>query len=351
MSNRWHPGIVAALGAALLFGAGTPFAKLLLDAVSPWLLAGLLYLGAGVGLAVLRRARGTAPARLAATDARWLAAAIVSGGIAGPVLLMWGLAGTQASTASLLLNAEGVLTALIAWFVFRENFDRRIALGMACIIAGAVVLAWPGGGAAERAGGAVLPALAIVGACLAWAVDNNLTRKVSLADATFIAMIKGLAAGVTNLAIAFALGAALPDIRPALAGAALGFVSYGLSLVLFVVALRHLGTARTGAYFSTAPFVGALIAVAFLGEPATFPLGIAALLMGIGVWLHVTERHEHRHSHEGMEHEHMHEHDEHHQHVHAGPVAPGTRHSHRHQHGAMTHSHPHYPDAHHLHPH
>jgi len=350
MKTWRHPGIVAGLGAALLFGAATPFAKLILDAVSPWLLAGILYLGSGVGLGILRLARGAAPVRLPANDVRWLAGAIISGGIIGPVLLMWGLSGTHASTASLLLNAEGVLTALIAWFVFRENFDRRIAFGMACIVAGAVVLAWPKGGSVEG-GGTVLSALAIVGACLAWAIDNNLTRKVSLTDATFIAMVKGLAAGATNVAIAFGLGAAVPSPWPALAGAVLGFLSYGVSLALFVVALRHLGTARTGAYFSTAPFVGAVIAVGFLGESVDFSLALAALLMATGVWLHITERHEHEHSHEAMEHEHEHEHDEHHQHTHDEPVAPGTHHSHRHRHEAMTHSHPHYPDAHHTHSH
>jgi len=333
-----------------LFGAATPFAKLILEAVSPWLLAGILYLGSGVGLGILRLVRGAAPVRLTANDVRWLAGAIISGGVIGPVLLMWGLSGTHASTASLLLNAEGVLTALIAWFVFRENFDRRIAFGMACIVGGAVVLAWPKGGSVEG-GGTVLSALAIVGACLAWAIDNNLTRKVSLTDATFIAMVKGLAAGATNVAIALGLGAAVPSLWPALAGAVLGFLSYGVSLALFVVALRHLGTARTGAYFSTAPFVGAVIAVGFLGESVDFSLALAALLMATGVWLHITERHEHEHDHEAMEHEHEHEHDEHHQHAHDEPVAPGTHHSHRHRHEAMTHSHPHYPDAHHTHSH
>jgi drug/metabolite transporter (DMT)-like permease len=197
----------------------------------------------------------------------------------------------------------------------------------------------------------VLPALAIVGACLAWAIDNNFTRKVSLADATFVAMVKGIAAGATNIAIALALGAAMPAIWPAIAGGVIGFFSYGLSLALFVLALRHLGTARTGAYFSTAPFVGALIAVIFLGEPVNLPLAAAGLLMGVGVWLHISERHEHEHTHEPIEHEHEHEHDGHHQHAHDEPVAPGTRHSHRHRHEAMTHTHPHYPDAHHTHPH
>ena len=352
MSNWRHRGIVAALGAALLFGAGTPFAKLLLDSMSPWLLAGILYLGSGIGLAALRwTRRARRPVKLAARDIGWLAGAIAAGGIAAPVLLMWGLSRSPASTASLLLNAEGVFTALIAWFVFRENFDRRIALGMACIVAGALVLAWPHDGLAGEPGTAVLPALAIVGACLAWGLDNNLTRQVSLADATFIAMVKGLAAGVTNVALAAAMGAALPPPGVALAGAALGFLSYGISLVLFVVGLRHLGTARTGAYFSTAPFVGALVAVAFVGEPVNIALVLAGLLMGAGVWLHLSERHTHAHTHADIEHEHEHGHDEHHQHAHDEPVAPGTRHSHRHRHEAMTHSHPHYPDAHHTHRH
>jgi drug/metabolite transporter (DMT)-like permease len=351
MSSWRHRGIVAALGAALLFGVGTPFAKLLLEATSPWLLAGILYLGAGIGLAALRWSRPAHPVRLASRDIGWLAGAIAAGGIAGPVLLMWGLARSPAATASLLLNAEGVFTALIAWFVFRENFDRRIALGMAFIVAGALVLAWPHDGLAGEHGTAILPALAITGACLAWAIDNNLTRKVSLADATFIAMVKGLAAGVTNVTLAVAMGAALPPPGIALAGAALGFLSYGISLVLFVIGLRHLGTARTGAYFSTAPFVGALVAIAFTGEPLNTPLVLAGLLMAAGVWLHISERHAHAHAHEEIEHEHDHEHDEHHQHAHDEAVAPGTRHSHRHRHEAMTHAHPHYPDAHHTHRH
>lgn len=335
----------------MLFGAGTPLAKLLLDEVGPWLLAGILYLGSGIGLAAWRWIHGNPPVRLSRSDVGWLGAAVFFGGIVGPVLLMGGLAHTDAATASLLLNAEGVLTALLAWFVFRENFDRRIALGMVCIVAGAVVLAWQASDSASVDSGLSWPAMAIVGACLAWAVDNNLTRKVSLTDATFVAMVKGLIAGATNIAIAFALGASIPSTLTILSGGFLGLVSYGVSLVLFVIALRHLGTARTGAYFSIAPFVGALIAVTFLGEPIQVALLVAAALMGIGVWLHLTERHVHEHRHEAMEHEHEHEHDAHHQHAHDEPVEPGVRHRHRHRHDPMTHTHDHYPDAHHRHPH
>ncbi|MEO5695402.1 MAG: DMT family transporter [Usitatibacter sp.] len=340
-------GVLAAMGAALLFGAGTPLAKRLLEAADPWLLAGLLYAGSGIGLFIYRRIRRAPPATLARRDFAWLAAAIVSGGMIGPALLMLGLSGMPASGASLLLNAEGVFTALLAWFVFRENFDRRIALGMVLIVAGAVVLSWPG----EARIGAAASALAILGACLAWGLDNNFTRKVALSDATFIAMAKGLVAGTTNIVLALALGASFPRLSAVAGAAVLGFFSYGVSLVLFVVALRELGTARTGAYFSTAPFAGAVLALVLLGEPITVQLAVAGALMAAGIWLHLTERHVHTHEHEALDHDHEHEHDEHHRHTHGSPVLPGERHSHRHLHEPSRHSHPHYPDSHHLHEH
>jgi drug/metabolite transporter (DMT)-like permease len=347
-----HRGVAASLAAAVLFGAATPLAKMLLAEVSPWLLAALLYLGSGLGLALLRLLRHAPPVRLPAGEGRWLAGAVFAGGVAGPVLLMAGLAGMPASQASLLLNGEAVLTALVAWFVFHENVDRRVAAGMAAIVAGGVVLAWPAGEGVAT--GAARPALLVLGACLAWAIDNNLTRKVSLADASWIAMVKGLAAGSTNLVLALWLGAAWPPLSVVGAAALLGLFSYGLSLVLFVLGLRSLGTARTGAYFSVAPFFGAALAVAALGEPLTWQLATAAVLMAAGVWLHLTERHEHVHTHEPLEHTHDHVHgrgDEHHDHVHEPPVAPGTRHTHPHRHEGLVHAHPHYPDAHHRHDH
>ena len=188
-----------------------------------------------------------------------------------------------------------------------------------------------------------------VGACLFWAIDNNLTRKVSLLDASYIAMTKGLVAGTVNTAIALSLGAVLPSMTTMLAAATVGLMSYGISLILFVVALRHLGTARTGAYFSTAPFAGAVIAVVGMGEPVTGDLLIAGALMGLGVWLHVTERHDHAHDHTVLEHEHEHEHDDHHQHVHGEFVPAGTAHTHLHRHEPISHTHAHYPDVHHQH--
>ncbi|MER1969185.1 DMT family transporter [Castellaniella ginsengisoli] len=344
--NLRQPGVISALLAALLFGAGTPLAKLLLESVSPWLLAGLLYLGSGIGLTLYRRLTRAPAVRLPRYEVPWLLGAIGAGGVVGPVLLMVGLTGMPASGASLLLNAEGVFTALLAWFVFKENFDRRIALGMVAIVAGALVLSWPG--EAHFAG--VWPALAVLGACLAWGIDNNLTRKVALTDATWIASMKGLVAGIVNLILAFILGASLPT-WPSLTGAmVVGFLAYGVSLALFVVSLRHLGTARTGAYFSVAPFFGAVLAIA-LGESVTVPLLVAGALMAVGIWLHLTERHSHSHTHEALEHEHRHTHDEHHQHSHDVPVAPGTAHSHWHRHEPLTHAHEHFPDAHHRHKH
>lgn len=339
-----HKGILAAVAAAILFGASTPFAKLLLGEVDPWLLAGILYLGSGLGLGALRMVKRGRHSRLSPGEWPWMLGAVFFGGILGPVLLMFGLSGSAASTSSLLLNAEGVLTAVLAWVVFKENADRRIVLGMLAIVAGAVVLSWPGG-AVE----ASWPALAVLGACLCWAIDNNLTRKVSLSDPLQISAIKGMGAGITNVALAFVLGAELPSMGTTAVAAMLGFLGYGLSLAAFVIGLRELGTARTGAYFSVAPFVGAAVSVLLLGEPVTIRLMAAAMLMGIGVWLHLTERHEHDHRHEPLEHEHAHEHDEHHHHHGADePVGP---HVHWHRHEPMIHRHPHYPDAHHRHGH
>jgi drug/metabolite transporter (DMT)-like permease len=260
---------------------------------------------------------------------------------------MYGLVSMPSSGVSLLLNAEGVFTALLAWFAFRENFDSRIALGMAAIVAGAVALTWTLGAAPKQA----LPAFLVVAACLAWAINNNLTRKLATHDSMWLTSIKGLVAGAVNLVIATIARRAWPPIGTLIVALGLGAIAYGASLTLFVVALRHLGAARTGAYFSTAPFVGAVIGLEWLGEPMTLGLAIAAVLMGIGLWLHLTERHVHEHSHPATEHDHEHAHDEDHAHPHDPPIPPGVRHRHRHVHEALVHSHHHFPDADHLHDH
>lgn len=343
-------GILLAIASAALFGASTPFAKILLGAVDPWMMAALLYLASGIGLAVVHASR--AALRIPATEAPlrradipWLALVVLSGGIAGPVLLMLGLSRTDAASASLLLNLEGLATMGIAWLVFRENVDRRLLVGALAILAGAALLSWQGSAALD-AGAALIAA-----ACLCWGIDNNLTRKLSSADPVQIAMIKGLGAGGANLALALIGSAAVPSTGLVAAAAIVGFLGYGLSIALFVLALRHLGTARTGAYFSLAPFVGAVLAVLMLGEPLSGRLLLAGLLMGIGLWLHLSERHDHLHTHEATEHEHRHMHDEHHQHAHAPGDPPGEPHTHWHRHEPMTHRHAHYPDLHHRHRH
>lgn len=341
-----HTGIIAALTAAALFGASTPIAKLLLNDTSPWLLAGLLYLGSGIGLLIVRLVRGSKGDALTLRDWPWMSGAVVTGGIAGPVLLMWGLAGSTGSTASLLLNAEGVFTALLAWYVFRENFDRRIALGMVAIVIGAVVLSWSGAAQIQS----IWPPLAILGACLCWGIDNNLTRKVSLSDPFQITSIKGLVAGVTNVSLALMVGANLPTIETILISSVVGFLGYGVSFALFVIALRELGTARTGAYFSTAPFIGAIIAIPLLGDPITIALIVAGGFMAVGIWLHIVERHSHEHIHQEVEHSHTHVHDDgHHDHEH--DVSSDKPHVHPHKHEPTRHIHRHYPDEHHRHDH
>ena len=269
MSNA-RSAIWPALAAAALFGASTPLVKLLVGELPTLLLAGLLYLGSGLGLAAIRllRDRRWRPSGLAPGEWRWLAGAIVFGGLLGPVLLVFGLSHTDAGVASLMLNLEAVLTAVLAWVIFKENADRRIVLGMLLIVAGGAVLAWPS--ATSEYPDWIGP-LAIAGACLCWAIDNNLTRKVSLTDATWIAAVKGMAAGSVNLFLAFALGSQLPTWPITATAMVVGFFAYGVSLVLFVVGMRHLGTARTGAYFSVAPFFGAILALAS-GEPLTLRL-------------------------------------------------------------------------------
>lgn len=343
-------GIVAALASAALFGAGTPLAKTLLDGrLDPWVLAGLLYCGSGIGLFAFRRVTRRPAVRPARGEWRWIGAAIVSGGMVGPLLLMAGLALMPASGASLLLNAEAVLTAVIAWVVFGEPAGRRIIAGMALIVVGAVVLSLPGTGPATV--GAGWGPVLVVAACTAWAIDNNLTRRVSLTDETWLAMMKGLVAGPVNLTLGLATGAVLPAGRGLPGALTIGLFAYGVSLALFIVALRELGTSRAGAYFSTAPFVGAALALA-LGAPFTWQLAAAGVLMAGGVTLHLTERHGHLHTHESLRHTHRHRHDDgHHVHEHPDPVASGAWHTHEHVHDATTHTHPHLPDVHHRHRH
>ena len=343
-----NPSILYALMAAMLFGASTPFAKLLVGQIPPLMLGGLLYLGSGIGLALTRllRDRGWRSSGLQRGDWPWLLGSICFGGLLAPVLLLVGLSAVNGSTASLLLNLEAVMTALIAWLIFRENTDRRVVLGMLAIVAGGVILSWPSAQDAEHSW---FGPAAIAAACCGWALDNNLTRKVSASDSLFIAGVKGLVAGLVNCALAMLLGYGWPLPLMVLTAAVVGLFGYGYSLVLFVLALRGLGTARTGAYFSTAPFIGAAVSVLLLGESTTPRFWLTAGLMALGVVLHLTERHAHEHTHESLEHRHRHVHDEHHQHQHDFVWDGREPHTHGHRHAEITHLHPHYPDIHHRH--
>jgi drug/metabolite transporter (DMT)-like permease len=288
-----HRGAAYALASALLFGGSTPLSKALVGDIHPVLLAALLYLSSGLGLLVVRLCQRLflirtpdTTARLGVNGSLWLGAAILSGGVIAPILLMSGLARTSGSTASLLLNLEGVLTAVLAWLVVGERLDQRLAFSMTSIVGGAAVLSWQG----QPSFTTLLGPLLVVGACLAWAIDNNLTRKVSSSDPVTIAMLKGLVAGTFNLSVAISIGADQADPRAIGAASLVGVISYGISNVLFVLALRELGTARTAAYYSTAPFFGALIALMVLREPMTTSFFSAAALMGFGVLLQLTQR-------------------------------------------------------------
>jgi len=343
-------GVCLALVSATLFGASTPFAKLLLGAVDPWMMAGLLYLGSGLGLAAIWLSRNilqlpVSEAPLRRSDLLWVLLVIAVGGVFGPLFLMFGLARTDAAGASLLLNLEGLATMGVAWGFFRENADRPLLVGACSILAGAAVLSWQGHASFQW--GALLIALA----CLCWGIDNNLMRLLSSSDPTQIAMLKGLVAGIVNLILALTQKAKLPGGGLVLTIGVIGFLGYGVSLVLFVLALRYLGTFRSGAYFSLAPFAGALLAVVILGEPVSSRLIIAGSLMAFGLWPHLTEKHVHEHTHKIMAHEHRHTHDAHHKHYHDDGVPAGEPHTHQHYHEQLVHKHSHFPDLHHRHDH
>ena len=320
----------------------------------PGCLPSLLYLGSGLGLSLVRLFqgdRGQHETQLTKRDLPWLAGTVFFGGVVGPALLMWGLLTSDAVTASLLLNMEAVFTLGLAWLVFHEHVDRKLFIGAAAIVAGAVLLSSQGNAGFDVSPQYGLGMALIILACLSWAIDNNLTRKIASVDPVQLASIKGLVAGSVNAALAFAMGETFPSMTAILSAMALGFVSYGLGLVLFIFALRELGTARTGAYYGTAPFIGAVLAVVLFSIPLTPVLVLSGILMAIGAWLHLSEQHTHEHSHTEMEHDHRHVHDEHHQHSHGEGVATTEPHAHFHRHPAMSHAHRHWPDSHHRHRH
>ena len=340
------------LAAAALFGVSPPLAKLLLPEAGLLLIAGLLYLGAGLGLLAFEVLfyRGSDASRrespVGPAD-RWLLAGMVfTGGILGPVCMLWGLQRLSAVLGSLLLNLEAPFTIGLAVLLFREHLGRREIAGALLIVSAAVILQYRPEEVRPDAWGF----LAIVGACLCWAIDNNLSQRVSLRDPIVVTRIKVLGAGICTVSVAFLAGQSLP--RPVIFAATLllGLFSYGVSLVLDMQALRLLGAAREAGFFATAPFVGAVAAVPILGERWGFNEVCASLVMAMGVMLLFREHHHHLHIHEEMEHDHMHVHGDHHEHDHEGGLVEEP-HAHLHRHVPLMHGHPHVSELHHRHEH
>lgn len=351
--TRIYP-ILQAIVAAALFGASTPFAKLLLSSIDPLPLAGLLYLGSGIGSALFLLAqrsmhqRDQAEAPLTRSDLPWLFGAVAAGGIAAPNVLMVSLKATPAATASLLLNFEGVATVLIAACFFGEAVGQRVWAAAACITLAGILLSIDLSGKWGISPGAV----GVIAACAFWGIDNNLTRNVSAKDPLQIVATKGLCAGLFSLSLAAVIGRPLSNVGSALTAMLLGFVSYGVSIMLFILALRGLGAARTSSYFGAAPFMGAALSFALFRMLPNAFFALSIPFMVVGVALLLTEEHAHVHEHLAIEHEHRHRHDEpHHEHSHEDGDTPGEHHSHRHRHEANQHLHPHTPDTHHRHEH
>ncbi|MFO7711864.1 MAG: EamA family transporter [Dehalococcoidia bacterium] len=337
---------------ASLFGVGLPLAKLLVSDVPPVTLAGLLYIGAFAGLFLYSLGRQrTASARSKAAplekkDWPWLAGAVLTGGVLGPILLMTGLSLVSGFTASLLSNLEGVATAVIAVWIFREHAGRRLWLALACMTVAGLFLAWD----PALGGFTMLGPLLIVSAMVCWGIDNNLTRSISDRDPIQIAKIKSLAGGITSLSIALALGLTLPPGHAIALALLVGSFSYGVSLVFFIKALQGLGSSRTGALFGLSPFIGAVASLVILREWIGWVMFPAAGLMILGAWLVYNERHSHEHPHQAVTHIHLHSHsDAHHLHGHSKPVRDS--HTHEHTHGEGVHAHAHWPDTHHRHDH
>lgn len=341
-------GAAAALGAAVAFGSTAPAAKVLLAHVEPLMLGAVLYLGAGVGLTIVRLVVPSrrAEAALRRADVPLLVGVATFGAIVAPLLLLTGLRRVSAVTGSLLLNLESPFTVALAVVWFGEHLGGRAALGTVAMLLGAVTLCLgPDLAFSSQLSGVV----AVAGACLAWAIDNNLMQRLALRDPLRVAQAKGLLGGGLAFVIALGAGADVPPVGTLSAGVAVGFVSYGLSVALALYAMRLIGVAREAAWFATAPFIGVVASVAVLGEPFGARELVALVFMAAGLVLLMTERHSHWHVHEPLRHDHRHVHDEHHQHLHAPDDPLGEPHAHEHTHAALAHEHPHATDVHHRH--
>jgi len=338
--------ILQALLAALFFGASAPISKLLLGDVPPILMAAFLYIGSGAGISLVKFSQKLTShqkeAGIRRPDVIWLAGAIISGGILAPIFLMISLIHTPASTASLLLNFEGVGTTLIALLFFDESISRRALTAIFIITLASIFLSTD----FKSGFGFSLGALGVMAACVLWGVDNNFTRNISAKDPLMIVAWKGLIAGTFSLLLGLFLGQQLPSLPSILSILLLGFISYGLSTMLFIYSMRGLGAARTSALYGTAPLVGVLLSILIFKDPITLLFAVAAVLMVIGAWLLANEEHAHFHIHMPVVHEHRHSHDEFHSHE-----ETTITHSHEHEHPQTEHEHGHMPDIHHRHGH
>jgi Permeases of the drug/metabolite transporter (DMT) superfamily len=347
--------ILQALLAALLFGLSTPLSKLLLGQIEPIPLAAFLYIGSGTGLLLLKalqyiagnRTKNEAP--LSVRDIPWLSGAILFGGIIAPIVLMLSLKKTPASTAALLLNFEGAGTAIIAYFLFKESIGKRVWIAIGCVTTASILLSYD----FSNQWGFSLGALGIICACFCWGIDNNFTRNISLKDPISIVLIKGFGAGFFSLFLSLMLKDPLPDFKTMLIAMLLGFFSYGISIVLYVLALRSLGSSRTSVFFGTAPFIGAALSFIICHDALNIMMIISLPIMVGGAILLLREDHVHKHIHQPIVHEHRHNHfDGHHNHTHLpGEIPSNGYHSHMHTHEFMEHEHPHNPDMHHRHSH
>jgi drug/metabolite transporter (DMT)-like permease len=343
-------GQFLAIMSAALFGVSPVLCKMLIGEMSPALLAGLLYLGSGIGLQLYLLLKGRNSfqelSRISSQNRLKLLGAVLSGGIVAPLCLTYGIKYGTASEVTLLLNMETVATTLISWMVFKEYIGYRVWTGKSFILIAAAFIILQNEGELSLS----FPGLLVVIACIFWGIDNNLTRDIEELPSTTLALFKGLGAGIFNIILALLFTAGSATAYQTGGALAIGALSYGLSLVLFVEALRRIGAARTTTFFAVGPFIGTLLSIVMLGEspPATY--WVAASLMLGGMFLLYREKHGHLHSHEPVSHRHGHIHDEHHRHPHPADNSRG-RHDHPHSHEPLTHIHGHWPDIHHRHGH
>ena len=345
---RWPAlrGGLIALMAAVLFGISTPLVQRFGTGIGSFTTAALLYAGAALVGALLRRPIER-EARVRRGDGPRLALMALFGAAIGPVALAWGLQRTSGASASLMLTLEAVFTAVLARLWYHETLDRRVTLAMALLTLGGMALVLD---SAQAGSSQVLGLLAVMVATSAWGVDNTLSRAVADRDPGQVVMFKGALGGAATTLLAFVFGESMPGLWPALGLLAVGATGYGLSLRFYLLAQRAFGAARTGSVFAFAPFVGALFAF-LLGERSGSAWMLAgAVLMVLGIVLHLAESHGHEHEHEALGHEHAHDHEDGHHTHHHDPMPLGT-HSHRHRHETIWHAHPHVPDEHHRHRH